>query len=320
MNAKHFIHLCTVAVLFQNKFSYVESTEIAEGPMQGMNIFRQTGDACEPWERLYEGESKTTDIDTIEQEAEALEYLFNTRKWENPGDSKRNLVTNISSVLLKSPKLIYNGSATTFTNALGVLGGFWSIIADNFNASLNEMAGDLLRRSMHEGMKRINNDVKRKQEELDASSNKVEELELLLEVYAAHFKDFLYTMLINLETLTSSLFQEGCLPLDFRLEASISLNDSGRFLCKNTSLINNMASFQKAEVSFSLIFLLIKEYGLLYCQGKHFLVFLESFFNILVSVCVCVCVCVCTCGGTDQRPCVVSIILGTSEEFLHLRY
>ena len=104
MNAKHFIHLCTVAVLFQNKFSYEESTEIAEGPMQGMNIFRQTGDACEPWERLYEGESKTTDIDTIEQEAEALEYLFNTTKWENPGDSKRNLVTNISSVLLKSPK------------------------------------------------------------------------------------------------------------------------------------------------------------------------------------------------------------------------
>ena len=221
MEVKHFIHLCTVAVLFQNEFSYVENTEIDEGPMQGMTVLRQIGDACEPWERLYEGESKTRDIDTIEREAEALEYLFNTSKWENPGDSKRSLITNISSILLESPKLIYNASSTTFTNALGVFGGFWSIIADNFNASSNEMAGDLLRRAMHKGMKRIKTDVKRKCEELDACSNRMKELVLLLEVHTTHFGDFLYVMFINLKTLTSSLFQEGCLSSNFKLERRI---------------------------------------------------------------------------------------------------
>ena len=64
---------------------------------------------------------------------------------------------------------------------------------------------------------------------------------------------------------------------------------------------------------------------------------------VCVCVCLCACVCVCLCmcvclysftvkavsvcndvwdilEGTDQRSCVVSIILGASAKFLHLRF
>ena len=50
--------------------------------------------------------------------------------------------------------------------------------------------------------------------------------------------------------------------------------------------------------------------------------------HVCVHVLVCVCVCVCACvggwvsvflRGTDQRSCVVNILLGASAKFLHLR-
>ena len=185
MESKHLYVLCAVAVLFHNQFGYVDNAVIAEGPMQGINLFRQDGDACRPWERLYRGESKTTDIVKIDQEAEALEFLFNSSKWEYPGDSMRALVENISTNLLKSPRLINNGQKSTFTSALGVFGGVWSLLADSFTISSNEMAGDLIRRAMHEGMKSIKAGMVEKNEELDVSraeSDTIKELMSLLEV------------------------------------------------------------------------------------------------------------------------------------------
>ena len=104
MDSKHVYCLWTTVVLFHNQFGYVDNTVIAQGPMQGIDLLHQDGDACQPWERLYRGESKTTDIVKVEKEAEALELLFDSSKWEYPGDSKKTLVESISTNLLKSPR------------------------------------------------------------------------------------------------------------------------------------------------------------------------------------------------------------------------
>ena len=110
MERKHLYVLCTAVILFHNQFGYVDNTVIAQGPMQGTDLLHQDGDACQPWERLYRGESKTAEIVKIEKEAEVLELLFNSSKWEYPGDSKKTLVESISTNLLKSPRLINNGT------------------------------------------------------------------------------------------------------------------------------------------------------------------------------------------------------------------
>ena len=185
MESKHLYVLCTAVILFHNQFGYVDNTVIVQGPMQGIDLLRQDGDACQPWERLYRGESKTTDIVKIDKEAEALEFLFNSSKWENPVDSKRTLVKTLSTNLLKSPRLINNGEKSTFTSALGVFGGVWSLLADSFIVNGGEMAGDLIRRAMHEGMKSIKADMVEKSEEVDVSraeSDTIKKLMSLLEV------------------------------------------------------------------------------------------------------------------------------------------
>ena len=110
MESNHVYCLRTTVVLFHNQFGYVDNTVIAQGPMQGTDLLHQDGDACQPWERLYRGESKTAEIVKIEKEAEVLELLFNSSKWEYPGDSKKTLVESISTNLLKSPRLINNGT------------------------------------------------------------------------------------------------------------------------------------------------------------------------------------------------------------------
>ena len=124
MESKHVYVLWAAVALFHNQFGYVDNTVIAQGPMQGIDLLHQDGDACQPWERLYRRESKTIDIFKIDKEAEALEFLFNSSKWEYPGDSKQTLVESISMNLLKFPRLINNGTKSTFTSALGVFGGF----------------------------------------------------------------------------------------------------------------------------------------------------------------------------------------------------
>ena len=110
MESNHVYCLWTTVVLFHNQFGYVDNTVIAQGPMQGTDLLHQDGDACQPWERLYRGESKTAHIVKIEKEAEVLELLFNSSKWEYPGYSKKTLVESISTNLLKSPRLINNGT------------------------------------------------------------------------------------------------------------------------------------------------------------------------------------------------------------------
>ena len=185
MESKHLYVLWTAVALFHNQLGYVDNTVIAQEPMQGIDLLHQDGDACQPWERLYRGESKTTDIVKIDKEAEALEFLFNSSKWEYPEDSKQTLVESISTNLLKSPKLINNGTKSTFTSALGIFGGVWSLLADNFTVNAGEMAGDLIRRAIHEGMKSLKADMVVKYEELDVSrveSDGIKELMALLEV------------------------------------------------------------------------------------------------------------------------------------------
>ena len=193
MESKHLYVLCTAAILFHNQFGYVDNRRIAQGPMTGINLHSEVGDACRPWERLYKGESKAADIAKIDQEAEALEFLFKISKWEFPGDARKTLVKSISTNFLKSPRLINNGQKSTFTSALGVFGGVWSLLADNFIINSNEMAGDLLRRAIHEKMKSIKADMLKKCEELSATqeeSDKINELMSLLEVCIAYLGYF----------------------------------------------------------------------------------------------------------------------------------
>ena len=185
MESKHLYVVCTAIILFHNQFGYADNTVISQGPMQGIDLLRQDGDACRPWERLYRGESKLTDIVKIVQEAEALEFLFNSSKWEFPGDSKSTLVQNISTNLLKFPKLINFGRKSTFTSALGVFGGVWSLLADSFNVNASKTAGDIIRSAMHEGMNSTQADLAEKYEELNVSraeSDVIKESMSLLEV------------------------------------------------------------------------------------------------------------------------------------------
>ena len=174
--------------MFHNQFGCANRV-IVEGPIAGIQLYREDEDACRPWERLYRGESKTKDNFKINKEAEALEFLFNLSKWEHPGDSRKALVESISTNLLKSPRLINNGQKSIFTSALGAFGGVWSLLADSFTINSNEMAGDFLRRAMHEGMKRIKADMVEKCEELGAfraETDKIKELMSLLEVCIVH--------------------------------------------------------------------------------------------------------------------------------------
>ena len=189
MESKHLYVLCTAVILFHNQFGYVDNRRITHGPMSGIKLHSEVGDACRPWERLYRGESKTTDIAKIDKETEALEFLFQLNKWVNPGNSRKTLVKSISTNLLKSPRLINNRQKSVFTSALGVFGGVWSLLAKSFTINSNEMAGDILRRAMHEGMKSIKADMLEKIEELSAipeESEKIKELMSLLEVCIAH--------------------------------------------------------------------------------------------------------------------------------------
>ena len=66
------------------------------------------------------------------------------------------------------------------------------------------MAGDLIRRAMHEGMKSIKADMVEKCEELDVSrveSDTIKELMALLEVWIAHLGYF------TAQNLKSSIFE-----------------------------------------------------------------------------------------------------------------
>ena len=193
MESKHLYVLCTAVILFHNQFGYVDNRRITHGPMAGITLHSETGDACRPWERLYRGKSKTADIAKIDQEAEALEFLFQLNKWVNPGNSRKTLVKSISTNVLKSPRLINNGQKSAFTKALGVFGGVWSLLAKGFTINSNEMTGDILRRAMHEGMKIIKAGMLEKIEELSVTpeeSTKIKELMSLLEVCIAHLGYF----------------------------------------------------------------------------------------------------------------------------------